>query len=295
MNIAAANTNTIQQVLLEAKEKLHAIADNTALEAEMLLMDILSQPRSYLYTETKQLLTIEQLNQFNMSIARRRQGEPIAYITGKKEFWSLMLTVTPDVLIPRPETELLVETALNIASATKQSSIKIADLGTGTGAIALALASECPIWQLTATDKNGSALQVARKNAQDLEINNISFYEGNWCTALPHSDFDMVISNPPYIALTEWEVYASGLVYEPSTALVSGQDGLDAIREISSQARHYIKPGGYLLIEHGFLQGSAVREIFRQDGYEGIRTVRDLAGHERLTIAVKAGPTVYVG
>lgn len=283
MNTAAATIRyTIQQALQLAKTELSVITDNAVLDADILLAQALNKPRSFLYTAVTEHLTDNQIKQFKQFIDRRAKGEPVAYITGKKEFWSLMLSVTPDTLIPRPETELMVEQALALFD---RSAIKVADLGTGSGAIALALASECSEWQLFATDRRNEILQVASKNAHDLGINNISFYEGNWCTALPSRDFDMVVSNPPYIALTEWEDYAAGLGYEPSTALVSGQDGLDAIREISREARRYIKSGGYLLIEHGFSQGSAVREIFEQDGYGDIRTILDLAGHERVTIA----------
>ena len=271
----------MQQALQLAKDKLSMVTDHAALDADILLAHTLNKPRSFLYTATTQNLTCDQLTQFKQFIDRRAKGEPVAYITGKKEFWSLTLSVTPITLIPRPETELIVEQALALFG---HSAAKVADLGTGSGAIALALASERNEWQLFATDRHEKILQVASKNAHDLGINNISFYEGSWCTALPCKDFDMVISNPPYIALTEWEDYAAGLAYEPSTALVSGQDGLDAIREISREARLYIKLGGYLLIEHGFSQGTAAREIFEQDGYENVRTIRDLAGNERVTI-----------
>lgn len=274
---------TIQQALAQAKKQLSAAAENASLEAEILLAHTISASRSFLFAHAADQLTEQQLQQFNHYLTRRGQGEPIAYITGSKEFWSLNLNVSPDTLIPRPETEFLVEEALRLFEYKTQS-IKVADLGTGSGAIALAIASERPTWEIFATDISAKALRIASKNAHELGINNISFCEGSWCTALPCSNFDMVISNPPYIALNEWEDYAAGLAYEPITALVSGEDGLDAIREISQEAKAYLKPGGYLLIEHGFLQGPSVCKIFAQDGYERIRTIQDLAEHERVTV-----------
>lgn len=274
---------TVQKALELAKEKLAGSTDTARIDGEVLLANILKKPRSFLYSYPNQVLSSAEKCAYDDYLERRSQCEPIAYILGKKEFWSLMLEVTPDTLIPRPETELLVEQALSLFGATTINQ-KVADLGTGSGAIALALAKERPTWQLYATDISLEALKVARKNAQQLAINNISFYQGNWCTALPDVRLDMIISNPPYIAFSEWEDYAAGLAYEPLTALVSGKDGLDAIREICQQSKQRLKAGGYLLLEHGFSQGLLVREIFNQEGYSGFRTVTDLAGRERVTI-----------
>jgi release factor glutamine methyltransferase len=272
---------TIQQALLKAKKILSVVTDNPALEAEVLLAYVLNKPRCYLYAWPEVTLSKEQSKEFANCLQRRYLKEPVAYITGRREFWSLDLFVTPDTLIPRPETELLIE---NVFELYCDSHLKMADLGTGSGAIGLALAHEKPDWQIFATDISESALQTARNNAQQLALKNISFYQGNWCTALPCGGFDAIISNPPYIGELEWEIYADGLKYEPRDALVSGCDGLDSIRTISHSAKHYLKPAGYVLVEHGFLQGAAVRKIFAASGYSQIHSVRDLSGQERVTI-----------
>lgn len=219
---------------------------------------------------------------FDALIKRRAAREPIAYLTGHRECWSLDFKVTQDVLIPRPETELLIETVLNLFS--KDAALSLADLGTGSGTIALSLAHERPAWQVHATDISGPALTVAKQNAAQFSLNNVTFAVGNWCAALPAAVFDVIISNPPYIAESEWADYAQGLAFEPRQALVSGADGLDAIREIVATAIPFLKPGGYLLIEHGFAQGAAVRDIFLRNGYKTVQSLQDLEGRERITL-----------
>jgi release factor glutamine methyltransferase len=274
---------TIQQVLVQAKEILMSITDNPVLEAELLLAHVLDKPRSYLYAWPEEALPDESIPYFVHCLKRRCQLEPIAYITGCREFWSLALSVSNDTLIPRPETELLVEAVLNLVPH-HHTEMTVADLGTGSGAIALALGYERSKWQICAVDASESALAIARNNAQKLALKNISFYQGNWCTALPCTGFDVIVSNPPYIGEAEWERYADGLAFEPRSALVSGQDGLDAIREIGQSAKRYLKPFGYVLVEHGFLQGTAVRTIFAAAGYGEIHSIHDLSGNERVTI-----------
>lgn len=274
---------TIHDTLCAAKAALAAHSDNPQLEAEVLLAFVLKESRSYLRAWPEKTLTPEQHASFTALLQRRCQREPLSYLTGQREFWSLDLLVTPDTLIPRPETELLVQTALDLMSE-KSNSIHVADLGTGSGAIALAIAHERPLWHVDAVDISDNALQVARKNAQRLGIENVSFYRGNWCTALPHSHFDIILSNPPYIAETEWAEYANGLAFEPRNALVSGWDGLDAIRTISQSAKAYLKPHGYLLMEHGFLQGSAVRALLIEAGFNNVHSLLDLSGQERVTV-----------
>jgi len=273
---------TIAQLLQEAKNKLTSVSDRPSLEAEILLAFALNKPRSYLHTWPETSISAESQACFDRYLKRRADKEPIAYITGAREFWSLTLSVNSATLIPRPETELLVELTLKLFQ--RDNPVKIADLGTGSGAIGLALSHECPAWQIEAVDISENALQIARKNAQQFALKNISFYHGNWCTALPCTGFDAIVSNPPYLAETEWPIYADNLAFEPKEALVSGPDGLEAVRIISQTAKGYLKPGGYLLIEHGFLQAEALRAIFTAEGYQSIHSVRDLAGHERVTI-----------
>jgi len=274
---------TIQQVLSQAKTLLSVVTDHPLFEAEILLAHVLDASRSYLHTSGETGLSHDQGKQFANCLLRRCNREPIAYITGSREFWSLNLSVTQDTLIPRPETELLVETIL-AAYPLAASPIKVADLGTGSGAIGLAIAHDRPTWQVYATDVSECALQVARKNARQYGLSNISFYQGNWCNALPCDGFDVIVSNPPYIGEMEWEAYAEGLAFEPRDALVSGEDGLDSIRTISYSAKRVLKPAGIVLVEHGFLQGAAVRKIFAASGYSQIHSVRDLSEQERVTI-----------
>lgn len=273
---------TIQSTLAFATHQLAIVADNPVLEAEVLLSHVLKKPRTYLRAWLDTSLSDDEFIQYADCLARRREREPIAYITGLREFWSLELMVTKDTLIPRPETEILVEEVLKLFA--DDSVIQLADLGTGSGAIALALAHERPEWQVTATDASESALLVASNNAQRLGITNISFCQGNWCTALPETRLDVIVSNPPYLGECEWAAYADGLAYEPRSALVSNIDGLDSIRTIICHAKRYLKPNGYVVLEHGYLQGAAVRKIFAASGYSQIHSVRDLAGQERVTI-----------
>lgn len=275
--------NTIQQSLRGAKHQLMLIADDPMLEAEILLAHAINQSRSYLHAWPENTLSDDQVKRFTECVQRRCTHEPIAYITGHREFWSLDFLVTKDTLIPRPETELLVESVLALYSE-ESVQIKVADLGTGSGAIALTLAHERPTWQIYATDASENALQVASKNAQRLALENIYFCQGNWCTALPSDSFDVIVSNPPYISEVEWEMVAEGLHFEPRMALVSSSDGLDAIQILSHSAKLFLKPTGYILIEHGFLQGAAVRKLFAAAGYSHIHTIRDLARQERVTI-----------
>ncbi len=279
----AQPTETIKQALAEAKNLLSVVTDCPLLEAEILLAHVLNTSRNYLHTWNDARLNEEQIREYANCLSRRRHHEPIAYITETKEFYSLQLQVTPDTLIPRPETELLVDSILS--DHPRETLLKVADLGTGSGAIALALAHERPNWEIHATDDSECALKVAQMNARRLSINNVSFHQGNWCAALPSDGFDIIVSNPPYIGEMEWDIYAENLAFEPRSALVSGLDGLDSIHTIIHSAKQYLKSGGQLLIEHGFLQGSAVRKIFAACAYSQIHSVRDLSGQERATIA----------
>lgn len=269
--------------LAETSRQLNQLpGSSSALEAKVLLCHLLQKNDSYLYTWPERRLEESQWQQLRQLIRQRLAGEPIAYITGQREFWSLMLKVTPATLIPRPETEQLVERALQHLPGEK--SCRIADLGTGTGAIAAALASERPHWQITASDHSREALAVARENFQTLELHNVTTCQGDWCEALPtESRFDIIISNPPYIADSDPHLKQGDLPSEPYYALASGHDGLDAIRQIVQQAPHHLKRPGHLLLEHGFDQGTAVRKLLSAAGFELVSTHRDLSGLNRIS------------
>ena len=243
---------------------------------------MLGQPRSHLFAWPEKELTPEQQTAFEELIQRRLTGEPIAHITGEREFWSLPLRVTEDTLIPRPETELLVERAL--FHLTGREAPRIADLGTGSGAIALALASELPGALIHACDQSTAALEIARDNAHRLELAQVAFFQGDWYQALPRSQrYDLIASNPPYIEAQDPHLNSGDLPREPRDALASGPDGLTAIRQIASQAPSHLRPGGWLLLEHGYNQGEAVRQILALEGFQQIETLSDLAGQARLT------------
>ena len=257
------------------------------LDAEALLCHLLQRERSYLRAWPEHEVDAELSAQFQTLVMRRQQGEPLAYLIGWREFWSLKLNVTPATLIPRPDTELLVEQAL--ARIPHTAHWQIADLGTGSGAIALAIASERPHCQLTATDFSTAALAVARGNAAQLNIHNIEFRHGNWCEALTNHKYPMVVSNPPYIDGHDPHLQYDGLPFEPQSALTPANngdgDGLAALRIIIEHARSHLTPPGWLLLEHGYNQGERVRKLLQQAGYHGISTVQDLGGQERLTLA----------
>ncbi len=252
---------------------------NPHLDAEILLCHILKKPRTYLLAWPESHLTAEQNQQFQALLARRLKGEPIAYILGEKEFWSLSLEVTPDTLIPRPDTELLVELVLQTLSVTTQT---IADLGTGSGAIALAIAKERSDWQVIATDKYPATLAIAERNAKKLALHNIHFYAGDWCDALGEMQCNAIVSNPPYIAADDRHL--ADLSFEPQHALIAGENGLRDLHEIIDQAQKHLVKGGWLFLEHGFDQAFFVEKHMQQVGYKNIHTHRDLSGHSRVTM-----------
>jgi release factor glutamine methyltransferase len=222
---------------------------------------------------------------FDDLIERRRAGEPVAYLTGLRGFWRFDLAVSAATLIPRPETELLVEVAL--ARLPTDRALRVADLGTGSGAIALALAHERPRAQVIATDASADALAIAEANAVGLSIRNVEFRSGDWFAPLQGERFDLIASNPPYIALGDPHLDEGDLRYEPSTALSSGADGLDAIRTIVGDAPAYLEAGGWLLLEHGWDQGAAVRDLLLRAGFVGVATERDLEDRDRVTLGRK--------
>lgn len=256
-------------------------------ESELLLAAALEKPRTYLiaWPEAEVAESVEA--RYTQWIAERRQGTPIAYILGYREFWSIKLAVNPDTLIPRPETELLVERLLNLPLP---ATARILDLGTGSGAIALALAHEQPNWEIVATDVSSAALTVAKENAARLALENVSFLLGSWfdaVSALETNCFDVIVSNPPYIDADDPHLQAGDLRYEPTLALTPGADGLLAYRTIAAQAPAYLRNNGRLLFEHGYSQGDAVRALL--SSYSDVTTYCDLAGHERVTAASFVG------
>ncbi|MBF0676339.1 peptide chain release factor N(5)-glutamine methyltransferase [Pseudomonas sp.] len=251
------------------------------LDAELLLAHVLGKPRSYLRTWPEKTPSEAQQQAFAELLQRRRTGEPVAYLLGRQGFWSLDLDVAPHTLIPRPDTELLVETALALLPATPLAAL---DLGTGTGAIALALASERPAWQVTGVDRIDEAVALAERNRQRLGLANVRFALSHWFSALQGRRYRLILSNPPYIAADDTHLSEGDIRFEPASALVAGQDGLDDIRLIIAQAPHFLEPGGWLLLEHGFDQAFAVRELLGAAGFAEVHSRRDLAGHERISL-----------
>ncbi|WP_456379659.1 peptide chain release factor N(5)-glutamine methyltransferase [Thiolapillus sp.] len=271
--------NSIRELLAAAAQ----LPADTATDAPLLLAHTLDKDRSWLYAWPEHCPAPEQLEHYQALLRRRLHGEPLAYLTGHKEFWSLQLRVTPDTLIPRPETELLVETAL--ALPVKSTRAQVLDLGTGSGAIALALASERPGWQLTATDISKKALALAAQNAAQHSIHNICFVCSPWFQGL-EADLrcHIILSNPPYVAEDDPHLQQDGLPHEPISALTAGADGLQDLRTIIGNAPGFLQPGGWLLVEHGMDQGTAVRQLFGLAGFRRIETRQDLEYRDRITL-----------
>lgn len=269
----------IGEALMAAQKRIAVISDSPRLDAELLLGQVTGLGRAQLLVRLDQLLPRHEAECFDALVQRRARGEPVAYLTGDKEFWTLNLKVTPAVLIPRPETELLVEWGLQLIAGCKAP--RIADLGTGSGALALALASERPDAQVEATEFSAAALAVAQENAQRLLPGRVRFHAGHWLAPLTRQTYDLIVSNPPYIAHDD--PHLQTLTYEPAIALTDGADGLNALREIIAGAPAYLVAGGWLLVEHGYEQGPAVRALFAQAGFDGVTTRCDYGGRERAT------------
>ena len=273
--------STIDQTIRQATQQLAASSPSPRLDAEVLLMHVTGLARTALITRAQEPLLPEHDERLHMLLTRRARGEPIAYLTGRREFWSLDLCVTPDVLIPRPETELLVEQAL--AHIPEDAEWTVADLGAGSGAIALAIATERPHCRLIATDSSAAALAVARANATRHGIAKVEFRHGEWLKPLAGMRFDVIVSNPPYVRANDPHLTQGDVRFEPESALVAGADGLDAIRRIAVDALSCLRPGGWLLLEHGYDQAKAVRALLEIHGYDAVASCRDTAGHERVT------------
>jgi release factor glutamine methyltransferase len=253
-------------------------------DAEILLEFVTGKGRTYLLAFGETPLTDAQQAQLATLLARRQRGEPIAHLTGVREFWSLPLFVSPATLIPRPDTECLVEQAL---ARLPSNPCRILDLGTGTGAIALALASERPDCEVTAVDRMPDAVALAQRNAAHLAISNVHILQSDWFSALPGQQFAMIVSNPPYIDEQDPHLAQGDVRFEPLSALVAGDNGMADIVHIIEQSRTRLEAGGFLLIEHGWQQGTAVRDAFIRAGYQAVETCRDYGDNERITLGRK--------
>jgi release factor glutamine methyltransferase len=273
-------TQTISDALHTATLLLARSSASARLDAELLLEHVTGLSRTDFRAAPERELPAAAGWSFQQLIRRRLQGEPVAYIRGQQEFWSLLFEVTPAVLIPRPETELVVERVLALL---KPDATELVDLGTGSGAIALAVASERPSLQVTAVDVSGEALEIARRNAARLQLHNVSFERGSWFAALAGRRFDVVASNPPYVARGDADLASDVRRFEPAIALIPGVTGLEAIEQIVAQAANHLKPGGWLVLEHGWSQAGAVRARLVRGGFAHVRSHADLAGHERVT------------
>ncbi|MDF1819682.1 MAG: peptide chain release factor N(5)-glutamine methyltransferase [Immundisolibacteraceae bacterium] len=275
----------VSQLRMELRHQLQSVAGESAqVEADLLLMTVLDCNRAQLFSAGDEPITAAQHRQLTTLVGRRLQGEPMAYILGKREFWSLDLTVNGATLIPRPETEQLVEIALQEITGEQA---RVADLGTGSGAIALALASERPHWQLIATDASQAALEVANGNARALALSNVEFRQGEWFVPLAGEQFDLIISNPPYVAVDDPCLKQGDTAMEPRTALAAGDDGLDDLRQLINGAAEFLHTGGQLLLEHGNDQQAELARLLTTAGWHQIRYYEDLAGHDRCLLATR--------
>jgi release factor glutamine methyltransferase len=267
--------------LLARSSELSGCSDSPRLDTELLLCHVLGKPRTYLYTWPEYRLLSAEVAGFNTLFARRVQGEPIAYLIGRREFWSLSLKVSEATLIPRPETELLVELALALPLGDAAS---VADLGTGTGAVALALASERPLWQISAVEVCPEALALAEHNRLALGFDNVRVFQSDWFSALAGSRFDLVVSNPPYIDEADTHLQQGDVRFEPTSALVATDGGFGDLAVIIQHAGEHLNAGGWLLLEHGWQQGERVRQLMNRAGFLAVTSHSDLAGRERVTI-----------
>lgn len=270
---------TVADCLARAAE-LADVSDSPRLDAELLLVKVLDRDRTWLYTWPDKPVADGDRREYEILLARRAAGEPVAYILGEREFWSLTLEVNPSTLIPRPDTELLVETTLSLPIPKK----RILDLGTGTGAIALALASELPDSWCLGVDCSPEAVQLASSNGDRLGLSNAVFRHSDWFASVTETDFDVILSNPPYIDAADPHLQEGDVRFEPNSALVADNQGLADIEHILSSARRYLRRGGLVMVEHGWQQAPAVQGIFEGYGYQGIESLRDMAGHMRATL-----------
>ena len=270
---------SIEDAIAETTDRLREVSESARLDAELLIARAIDMPRSYLFAHPEDVLDDAALERLQRTVERRLSGEPMAYISGIKEFWSLELMVSPATLVPRPETELLVDLALR--EIPRKAEWKILDLGTGSGAIALAIAKDRPLCELTAVDISEAALAVAAQNARNLGIPNVEFLAGDWTGPVAGRRFQLIVSNPPYVR--EDDPYLESLGSEPVSALVPGPCGLEAIESIAIECADITEPGGHLFVEHGADQGNDVAEVLSSYGWTSIRCYDDFAGLPRVT------------
>ena len=270
---------SVRSVLSQTTARLDDVSDSARLDAEILLARAIDMPRSYLFAHPEDAIDDAAIERLERTVQQRLSGEPMAYITGIKEFWSLELMVSPATLVPRPETEILVDRALR--EIPRDADWRVLDLGTGSGAIALAIANDRQLCDVTAVDISAEALAVARQNARQLNISNVTFLEGSWTEPVSDQQFKVICSNPPYVAAGD-EALAK-LTAEPRLALTSGENGLDAIESLACDCTSIIANGGLLFLEHGATQKDHVAEILKSYGWTSIQCYDDYAGHPRVT------------
>ena len=271
----------VRQAAQLIQNQLGLESTESSFEANLLCQQVFGVNRAWLISHQNDALEVNQQAAFEALVQRRLSGEPIAYIVGSREFYGLQLKTTPATLIPRPDTETLVEAAL--AKIPHNSNLDVLDLGTGTGAVALAIAKNRPYCKVRAVDASSSALSVALDNAQFLNLENVRLLESNWFSNLQNEKFDVIVSNPPYIAQDDEHLKQGDLRFEPISALASGKDGLDDIRKIIQDAPHYLKPNGWLMLEHGYDQAEAVAALLSERGFSQIDHAKDIAGTLRVT------------
>ncbi|MEZ7207977.1 MULTISPECIES: peptide chain release factor N(5)-glutamine methyltransferase [unclassified Pseudoalteromonas] len=276
-------TLNIAQAVAWATSELLPHSESAKLDSEVLLLHVIDKNRTYLFTWPEaELSTLEQ-QRFEECIARRVTGEPVAHITGQREFWSLPLKVNNSTLIPRPDTETLIEHVLTLSMP---NDAQVLDLGTGTGAIALALASEYPAWQITAVDASADAVALAKSNQSQLGFKNVSILQSDWFSAVSEQQFDLIVSNPPYIDEADHHLSQGDVRFEPLSALVADDHGYADIFHIIRTAKLHLNSGGYLLLEHGFEQADKIQQFFAEMAYINILTIKDMAGCDRVTLAM---------
>jgi len=273
--------STIVEAQQWAFSQLASTSESAHVDAEALLVHCLNKSRSFLYTWPEKTLTVEQFKNFQQMIKKRQQGMPVAHIIGEREFWSLPFIVNESTLIPRPDTEILVETALNL---DVRFNARVLDLGTGTGAIALSLAHEKPKWRITAIDKVPEAVALAKANRANLNLEQVEILQSDWFSAVKDRDFDLIVSNPPYIDEQDEHLHMGDVRFEPQSALTAADEGYADLYHIADKAREHLLPGGFLLLEHGYQQAIKVRQKLIDLGYKEVATVRDFGSNDRCTI-----------